>query len=75
MPELGDRVRVQGLDDVYVVCGLEHTSKRFWLCVERMDYDGYNGDIILQDTDRGLVVSLADERNSLPYPIVLQPAH
>jgi hypothetical protein len=69
--EVGQRFRVHGDPDgnIYALRGIDTSRHRIWLAMERDDYDGYDGDLILDlvADDAGSpawTVVLADERCS-----------
>lgn len=59
---------------VYVVRGIDPVSQRVWLCVTELEYDGYNGDVIVSPKADGTNdVVLADDRWNLGHNIKLTP--
>ena len=55
---VGDKVRIEGDETVYVVAGIME-GRGFWLTVEEDEYDGYDADLIVQDNR----IILSDERS------------
>ena len=59
---------------IYVCRGVDPISQRVWLCVEEVEYDGYDGDVILSPvTGMTYHVVLDDHRSLLPSTLTLCP--
>lgn len=60
--QIGDRVKIEGDDTIYVVAGAR-LGRGLWLTVEEDEYDGYDGDLIVQQSGDEYVVQLCDSRS------------
>jgi hypothetical protein len=71
--ELGQIVRIKGDEDDndYKVCGSDPTCNRFWLCVTNEEYDGYDGDLIVEVQGDKAVIVLCDSRCSFSHELRL----
>jgi hypothetical protein len=58
---------------IYMVCGY-HPDRGVWLTATDDEYDGYDGDLIVEEESEGwFVIQLRDERSSLPGRVRLVP--
>ena len=68
MLKVGQKYKIKHDDSnsTYVVRGVDPTTNRFWLSVDSIEYDGYDGEIIIIHVDKLIFdVCLADSRSSL----------
>ena len=69
--DVGDKVKIEGLNEVYVVCG-SCPQHGVWLSVDEDEYDGYDHDVVVFEESPGVWgVRLSDERSSIPRPVRL----
>ena len=73
MLQLNQIVRIEGDEEnnEYKVCGSDPTCGRFWLCAVDEEYDGYNGDLIVEVHHGRVEIVLCDSRCSLSHRIRL----
>lgn len=73
MLQLHQIVRIEGDEEnnEYKVCGSDPTCGRFWLCAVDEEYDGYNGDLIVEINGDKAYVILSDSRCSLSHELRL----